>query len=350
MFIKLVHRNTLSVEAIAKRVPNGDLIIICTCDGVTEPAIDNQVYIFRSKDNGRTWEQRKKINKEDGLAHYQTETSVFGDEIRVFITKHNGKFLDWQNYCLVSKDSGETWHEEQTPCLPSYAFVRGGIALSSGRILYPYHFFPVTEQQIDYCKENNLLILENDVEYLENGVLISDDNGKSFQRNRAIITDKKKLTAKGYSKWIWNENTIIELEPGHIVMLYRLDGAGFLWRADSYDYGTTWSKGHMTDIANPSNKPFLLKTPKGEIVLINTHQSKLGLVQRHPLEIWVSADNMKTWYKKITLSNFPGIYSYAAGFAEDDNHVRLAFEFNRHDVYYAEIDLNAEYQEVKRYD
>lgn len=92
------------------------------------------------------------------------------------------------------------------------------------------------------------------------------------------------------------------------------------------------------DIPNPSNKPQLLKTNDGRIVLLNTPNDGKGLEARFPLEIWISENNMAGWNKKIVLSDFPGVYSYANGFIEG-NILYLAFEFNRHDIYFARVDL-----------
>ena len=71
MFIKLVHRDTMSVEATVRRAPNGELLLLCTCGGTAEPAIENRVYLFRSSDNGRTWSKKQQLNEEDeiGRAH-----------------------------------------------------------------------------------------------------------------------------------------------------------------------------------------------------------------------------------------------------------------------------------------
>ena len=49
-------------------------------------------------------------------------------------------------------------------------------------------------------------------------------------------------------------------------------------------------------------------------------------------------EDFKSFVKKINLSDFPGGYSYANGFIEN-NILYLAFEFNRHDIYFAKIDL-----------
>lgn len=71
-----------------------------------------------------------------------------------------------------------------------------------------------------------------------------------------------------------------ELESGHLAMLFRMDGFGRLQRSDSYDFGETWGEPFATDIPNPSNKPQLLKTNDGRIVLLNTPNDGKGLEAR----------------------------------------------------------------------
>lgn len=345
MFLSLVHFDTLSVEATARKAPNGDLIVVCTCGGVREPAPENRVYLFRSKDGGRTWSPKEILNEEDGFAHYQTCTAVTDDEIWVFISRHNGYFVDWQNYLLVSKDSGFTWERREFGALPKYGFVRSMVALSNGQLLFPYHYYPVTEEQADECRAKNVMIIESRVPYIEGGIIVSSDGGKNFERRVAFLQEGDDIPTCGGGKWrwSWSENTVVELgTPGHLAMVYRVENSGFLWRCDSHDFGKTWENPYKTDIPNPNNKPQLLKGKGGEIILVNTPNNKEGIFylrKRFPLEVWVSADDMRTWGKKIRVSDFPGAYSYADGFIDDDGHLKLAFEFNRHDVYFADIDI-----------
>ena len=51
--IELVHCDTLSCEAIVRRAPNGELILVCQCGGTGEPMPENRVYVFHSADGGR---------------------------------------------------------------------------------------------------------------------------------------------------------------------------------------------------------------------------------------------------------------------------------------------------------
>ena len=82
--IKLIQRELLSCEAIVRRAPNGELILVSQCGDVTEPAPLNRVYVWHSKDDGESWSKRELIVPEDGRAVYQTEVSVIDDEIRVY--------------------------------------------------------------------------------------------------------------------------------------------------------------------------------------------------------------------------------------------------------------------------
>lgn len=90
--IKLVQRELLSCEAIVRRAPNGELLLVCQCGDVTEPAPLNRVYVWHSRDDGENWSGRKLLVPEDGRAVYQTEVSVIGEEIRVYVTFHDGRF------------------------------------------------------------------------------------------------------------------------------------------------------------------------------------------------------------------------------------------------------------------
>ena len=46
--IKHVHRGTLCCEAIVRRMPNKELLLVCQCGDITEPAPQNRVYFIVS--------------------------------------------------------------------------------------------------------------------------------------------------------------------------------------------------------------------------------------------------------------------------------------------------------------
>jgi hypothetical protein len=281
---------------------------------------------------------RQLIVPEDGRAVYQTEVAVINDKIYVFITFHNGKFLDFEHRILISSDSGLTFTDNGTiPFLEGFTFVRGAIKKNAGGWLLPFQHYPVTKQEQDELSRANKMIWDIKAPFVQNGVLFMDDEGRINGISRVASIP---LFMDGTKRWVWSEPTIIELSNHELVMLMRVDKTGYLFESRSYDDGLTWSNPTITDIPNPSNKPKLLKNSQGDIVLINTPKTIHGMAHRHPLEAWISHDDMKTWTKKISLVTFPGWISYPDGFIEG-NTLYLSFEFNRHDTYFLKCDLES---------
>ncbi len=337
MFIKLVQREMLSCEAIVRRMPNGDLLMVGQCGDVTEPAPGNRVYKWRSTDDGKTWSPRELITPEDGRAVYQTEVTVIDDKVFVFLTFHNGKFLQFEHRVLLSCDNGCTFaNHGAIPFLEGFTFIRGAIKSSNGQWLFPFQHYPMTKLEDDELAQANKMIWDIKAPVVQNGVLFADDNGKFIAKSQ---TSDIPLFLDGVKRWVWSEPTMIELNNHELVMLMRVDKTGYLHESRSQDGGLTWSKPTITEIPNPSNKPKLLKNSRGDIVLINTPKTIHGMAHRHPLEVWISHDDMNSWSKKISLVTFPGWISYPDGFIEG-NTLYLSFEFNRHDIYFLTRDLD----------
>jgi len=341
--ITLVHRNSLSCEAIVREVQNGDFLLVSQCDGLKEPAPENRVYFWHSKDKGRTWGNRQLLWPEDGRAVYQTEVSVIGNEITVFITLHNGFFFDWNCVIMKSHDNGYTWHEAgPPPVFDTFVFFRGLIQTFDNTLILPYQRYPVTPELNRQLKDTGLPIHKHiqDIPYNENGVLRSEDGGLSWKAFPAV-------TLLHEQRFHWGEPTVCELNDHSLVMLLRVNHSGYLWRSDSKDGGKSWCDAYQTDIPNPNNKPKLLKLPNGDIALLNTPSALSNplarwsnITDRHPLALWISSDDMKTWRYKRDLITMPGAISYPDGFCSaDGKHIYLAIEFNRHDIYFIDHEI-----------
>lgn len=340
MMISLIHMDTLAVEATVRKMPNGDLLAACTCGGDREPAPENRVCLFRSRDGGRTWSPKELLCPEDGRAQYQSCLCVMEGKVLLFVSRHNGQFVGWENSVFISEDSGFTWRKQALELLPDYAFVRSMVRLSDGRYLFPYHRYPVTEEAAQACRRAGSIVCAAPIEYVENGILIGNA-AQGFVKKIAFLQPRAQLPKVGGNLWNWSENTVAEFEAGHLVMLYRVEGSGRLWKTQSFDFGESWEKPQITPIPNPGNKAQLLRGAKGEVILLNTPNDKPGfyLRRRFPLEAWISYDGMQSWQKRIRISDFPGAYSYPDGFLDEDGHLKFAFEFNRHDVYFVDENL-----------
>jgi len=337
--ITQIHTDSLSCEPLLKRTANGELLCICQCDGVTEPAPENRVYAFHSKDNGQTWSKKESIYPEDGNAVYCTELSVNGDEITAYLTIHNGGFFGWDCCMMKSFDNGYTWTSYgPPPHFPNYTFLRQTLKTRDRRLLQSYQYYPSKEKyplpedelKVVWAKEYHIALSDHyDTPYCESGVLESTDGGKTWQRFAACRMPKEPYG------WTWSEPTIAELSNGTIAMLTRWNNSGRTYRCDSPDGGHTWGQLYATDIPNPSNKSFLFGLDSGRIALVHTPHvnSKYG---RYPLELWISDDDMKTWSSKTVLTDFPGTYSYTDGFYED-GHIHFVIEHNRHSILYFNV-------------
>ena len=334
--IRLVQRDLLSCEAIVRRMSDGRLIMVSQCGDVTEPAPKNRVYVWYSEDDGDTWSDRKLLLPDDGRAVYQTEVTVTGDLIEVYVTTHNGKFSGYRCFTVWSDDCGASWHEGEEFPVEGFTFVRGRIDDGKGGYILPYQNYPQSKEEAELFARTGKMIWDASTPHVVNGVLLSKDGKKWVKGGENRITFD--YNESGKRIWVWSEPTLARLSDGTIVMLMRVDHTGCLWRSESKDGGLSWSEPVRTDILNPANKPKLINLDDGRIALINTHDPVYGMKHRFPLELWISDDDMKTWSVKRTLSDFPGWYSYPDGFVEDGK-LYLAFEFNRHDVYFLKTEL-----------
>lgn len=263
--IHLVHLDTLSCEPLVRRMPNGELLCVCQCGGTYEPAPENREVVFHSRDNGETWSEPVSIMPECGRAVYCTELSVHDGVVRAFITTHLGHFVDWRCTVLESHDSGYTWKDVGPIAqVPTYTFVRSLLVRDDGALIYPYHSYPITRDLTEKLVAALGITAHLPYPgYAENGVLISTDNGKTFEKFVACRLPSE-------DKWVYSEPTLVQLKDGKIVMILRNDKTGCLWRCDSTDGGKTWSDSVPTVIPNPGSKAKLIEIPDGRIVLLHT--------------------------------------------------------------------------------
>jgi predicted neuraminidase len=342
--INLIYKGTepnhLCCESILREMPNGEWVAFIQSGGFSEPHVDNDIFASRSTDRGKTWGTLERLFDLPGKATYHTEVMVHGGEVTIFVTTHNGGFLDWEAWTSVSRDSGKTWSELQPlfePSLRERTFIRNLFIKRNGEMLLPFQHYHVPEAELTELKAQNKKIMSSTQAQSENGVLISGDGGKTWSRHGGIFV---KL-----NNWNWAENNLAELSDGTLVMLIRADRSGVLYRSDSVDGGRTWSEPYRTDIPNPGSKIRLLPLSDGRIALLHNptpyDKTTKWMMHRNPMSLWISDDDMKSWRVKRDLVTFPGSLSYPDGFVdEQEGYIHFAFEYNRHDSIYvgAKID------------
>jgi predicted neuraminidase len=126
-----------------------------------------------------------------------------------------------------------------------------------------------------------------------------------------------------------------ESAAGKVHMLLR-SSEGYVYRADSEDYGKTWSDAYKTELPNNNSGLDLVKAPfDGNLYLVcNPVQANWGM--RSPLSLFKSEDNGVTWSKLYDLESEPGEFSYPAIIASEEGLI-ITYTWNRKTIACVEI-------------
>ncbi|MFA6290891.1 MAG: sialidase family protein [Victivallales bacterium] len=323
-------------EPVLRRMPDGDLYCLIYSGGIREPAPTNVVLGSRSSDDGATWSQPETLWSLPDRAVWGTE--LFTETERPFTIFQT--FIYETHYCelraFISRtaDSGRTWEEPVSiPGVPPNLSVRQGKVLSDGSWVFPVYWCEVKNHwNHRFDLSSNSLNDRRDWRFVS-GIIRSTDQGKKFSLHGSFSADVN----------LW-EPEVIEAEPGHLIMFIRPCLEYFIRRADSYDYGQTWSEAVPTDIPTSGSKIATFKI-NGKILLINNTDTTLW--QRKSLDLWVSSDNAETWESKITLAQIPEgcparQVAYPHGFADEERQtlylaVDTVDEFELLKIPYSEI-------------
>jgi predicted neuraminidase len=311
-------------DQVLRILPDGEWIVIFMTGGQTEPAPENHIVLCRSPDQGTTWGAPEDVLRLPDRATTLTEVLVHDGAIIVHVQIHRGCFDDWRNATVVSRDAGRTWSApREFSALPRRAMIRNTLCASWGTWYMPFqHYVSLGDPAASVLEDGSFTNPEI-------GVVISDDGGETWRLSATVI---------GRS---WAEGTLTELGDGRLVMLIRHNGSGCLWRSDSHDRGATWSIPARTGIPNPGSKARLWRLRDGRHVLVHNPNpmtghpnSKIGAsVNRNPLSLWISDDDLVSWSYRRDLTSFPGMLAYPDGVvSEDERWVHFVFDYNRHDV------------------
>lgn len=314
-------------DQVLRILPDGTWLVLFMTGGQTEPAPENHVMLCRSTDQGQVWGPAESVLKLPDRACTMTEVAVEADgTITVHVQIHRGSFDDWRNCTITSRDGGRSWSApEPFAALPLRAMIRNTVATGWGERFMPFQHYR--------SAGDPAASLFHDGSYArpEVGVLISGDGGRSW-------TTSATVTGHG-----WAEPALAELRDGSLAMLMRNDGSGCLWRSDSRDRGRSWSAPRPTDIPNPSSKVRLWRLRDGRHVLVHNpsaatshaNSKQYAFVNRNPLALWISDDDLRSWSFQRVLTDFPGHLAYPDGVVSaDERWVHFVFDYNRHDVIY----------------
>lgn len=332
--------NALVCDTALRELPDGSLVMVMLGGGDTEPLPENRVFLTRSFNRGESWSMLEQLDLGFGdLAQTPSGFFALGERWLLFVSTHDGTFGDWRTYLIESTDGCRTWSKPQP--LPGFlaerSFIRPPIIRRDGRLIVPWQYYRRTAERPMDLGDGRHFSTPRDS---RNGVMMSGDGGRSWTLHGEVrLNDDPDYHA-------WAEPAIVELSDGTIAMLIRNDRTGVLYRADSPDGGLTWPEFAVpTDIPNPGAKITLYRNEAGAIALVHNPNPTPG--RRHPLSLWVSHDDMRTWPHRQVLvphsldgpDTGMGL-SYPDGFLSTDGRtLHLAFDDNRHRAVYVRTEL-----------
>ena len=306
-------------EPVLRRMPDGSLFCLHYTGGETEPMNENLMLGTSSTDEGETWSEARVLFKHLERGVYAPELFVEDGTPTIFLHTFSdiSHYLEMRTYLSKSSDSGKTWSEPvSVPGVPLATLIRKGIVLSDGAYLFPHYWIEQIENSNwTWTNRNanyyNRPVMRNWIERC--GVIRSTDHGETYTPYGYICAwdGITPVTIKGEIREEKNdvriiEPAVIELEPGHVLMLLRADGQNDFYKSESFDGGITWSPAEAGNIPAVASKVVLLKYKDSVIMLFNSKSpgaSGDGLNTRHRLSAWISNDKCKTWTKKVELAS-----------------------------------------------
>jgi predicted neuraminidase len=193
-----------------------------------------------------------------------------GDTLYLFF-KVGPEISHWQQFWMRSEDHGQTW-TEPVELVPGDEGGRG----------------PVRSKPIILSDGSWFVGSSTEQEGWKPFADRSTDAGETWTRSDDFELDVEGLLIRGaIQPAVW------ESQPGHVHALMRTNG-GVAVRADSTDFGETWTPLYRTDLPN-NNSGFDIE-PLGDdrlILFYNPVGANWGA--RFPLSLAVSHDNGETW-------------------------------------------------------
>jgi hypothetical protein len=324
-------------EPLLGRLPDRSLCCAFFTGGSYDGDLRNVVAAIRSDDNGVSWSQLEILKRLPDQSAWAPSMMVHGGKAHIFwFSSRDGHRYRKVNHLLSTGVDGRTFTEDRQ-ILTDWNGERGvdvrhGAVLHDGRVLLPIawmepqgDFDPDTWTDTGTNRRYGNFgwggIAQNNLYYV--GVMEANDAFTEFARYGRVFKRMPNWEIPGVPFF---ENAIADLGGDRLAMLIRADLTNRLWRADSSDGGRTWGKPQITEVPNPGSKPCIINLPDGRIVLFHNPNEKdyedltaHGHKYRTPLEVWVSDDGMRSWYRKETLVAAPILAQYPDGFYDPEH-------------------------------
>ena len=309
------------------KTPDG--LLSCWFGGTHEGKADVAIWSSRKLDGNWT----APVKLADGAESNWNPVLFYNEQGKLHLFYKEGQQIsDWQTYLLTSEDDGKTWSE---PCEMVVGDVSGGrgpvrnkpITLSNGSVIAGGSIEKGIWSAFVDVSTDGCVTWEKSAP-IEIAGLSYNAGEKTAESNIAV--SEQSFYGRGVI-----QPSLWESAAGRVHMLLR-SSEGYVYRADSEDYGKTWSDAYKTELPNNNSGLDLVKAPfDGNLYLVcNPVQANWGM--RSPLSLFKSEDNGVTWRKLCDLESEPGEFSYPAIIASDDGLV-ITYTWNRKNIACVEI-------------
>jgi predicted neuraminidase len=269
-------------------VETADGALLCAWFGGTEES-HNDVGIWLSRFEKGAWSAPIEVAKVNETAHWNPVLFREADGTIDLFFKVGREIPFWCTVWIRSKDGGRTWSKPDELV----------VADQGGR-------GPVKNKAILLSDASWLAPASTEYQSWKAFADRSNDGGLTWERSADFAMDPTVVTGRGVI-----QPTFWESSPGKVHALLR-STAGKIARADSEDFGRTWTPVRLTTLPNPNSGIDALGLQDGRVLLVyNPTNKKSG--NRSPLNLAVSSDNGETWTDVVSLETEPGMeFSYPA--------------------------------------
>jgi predicted neuraminidase len=310
------------------KTPDG--LLSCWFGGTHEGKADVAIWSSRKADG--KWTAPVKLS--DGVESNWNPVLFYNEQGKLHLFYKEGQQIsDWKTYLMTSDDNGKIWSE---PCEMVAGDVSGGrgpvrnkpITLSNGYVVAGGSIEKGIWSAFVDVSTDGCVAWEKSAP-IEIAGLMYNAGEKTAESNIAV--SEQSFYGRGVI-----QPSLWESAAGKVHMLLR-SSEGYVYRADSEDYGKTWSDAYKTELPNNNSGLDLVKAPfDGNLYLVcNPVQANWGM--RSPLSLFKSEDNGVTWNKLYDLESEPGEFSYPAIIASEEG-LTITYTWNRKNIACVSLD------------
>ena len=298
--------------AAITELSNGDFYLVYY-GGEGEYAAGTGVFGSRLKKGSTTWSAPARIAHDPfhSVGNAVVWEAPDGLTWLFYVVRYGDTWSTSRVAAKVSSDGAETWSDASLLVLEEGTLVRNRpIVLADGAYLLPLYRETGRDTEAsgaDTCSY----------------FLRYDPKTRAWSPTGRIVSPRGNL-----------QPAPAELAPGRLVAYCRRAGdydprtVGHVVRSESADGGLTWSPGVDSAFPNPNAAVDLLKTRKGNLLLVYND----SMSRRSPLTVALSPDLDRSWPVKRDIIGGDGDYGYPMAVQAKDGLIHVVFTSERRSV------------------